>query len=289
MLQPNSYVDEVLLKILKTRIENVNPLLVAISVPFPGNLYASLRCAQWIKKNHPTIKIAMGGGFPNTELRSLSDVRVFEFFDFITLDDGEAPIENLIHYLQNKIPVTSLKRCFTMVEGKLLYINNAACIDYKQGQVGTPDYSDFLLDQYISAIEIVNPMHSLWSNGRWNKLTMAHGCYWGKCTFCDVSLDYIKLYEPITASLLCDRMEEMIAQTGENGFHFVDEAAPPAIMRSLALEIIKRKLIVDPHSPPNFRVDGVLPHIDDFYDEFKIKKTDSLYIKYNLRVKIFSD
>ena len=244
MLQPNSYVDEVLLKILKTRIENKNPLLVAISVPFPGNLYASLRCAQWIKKNHPSIKIAMGGGFPNTELRSLSDIRVFEFFDFITLDDGEAPIENLIHYLQNKIPVTSLKRCFTMVEGKLLYINNADCIDYKQGQVGTPDYSDFLLDQYISAIEIVNPMHSLWSNGRWNKLTMAHGCYWGKCTFCDISLDYIKLYEPITASLLCDRMEEMIAQTGENGFHFVDEAAPPAIMRSLALEIIKRKLIV---------------------------------------------
>ena len=73
---------------------------------------------------------------------------------------------------------------------------------------------------------------------------MAHGCYWGKCTFCDVSLDYIKLYEPITASLLCDRMEEMIAQTGENGFHFVDEAAPPALMRALALEIIRRKLVV---------------------------------------------
>jgi hypothetical protein len=101
-----------------------------------------------------------------------------------------------------------------------------------------------LLDQYISAIEIVNPMHSLWSDGRWNKLTMAHGCYWGKCTFCDISLDYIKLYEPITASLLCDRMEEMIHQTGTNGFHFVDEAAPPALMRALALEIIKRKLIV---------------------------------------------
>jgi radical SAM superfamily enzyme YgiQ (UPF0313 family) len=244
MQQPNSYIDEVLLNILKTRIENINPLLVAISVPFPGNLYASLRCAQWIKKHYPSIKVAMGGGFANTELRSLSDVRVFEFYDFITLDDGEAPIENLIHYLQEKIPVTSLKRCFTLVDGKLIYINNAACTDYKQGQVGTPDYSDFLLDQYISAIEIVNPMHSLWSNGRWNKLTMAHGCYWGKCTFCDISLDYIKLYEPITASLLCDRIEEMIAQTGENGFHFVDEAAPPAIMRALALEIIKRKLVV---------------------------------------------
>jgi hypothetical protein len=82
----------------------------------------------------------------------------------------------------------------------------------------------------------------MWSDGRWNKLTMAHGCYWGKCTFCDISLDYIKIYEPIAASLLCDRMEQMIAQTGERGFHFVDEAAPPALMRSLALEILRRKL-----------------------------------------------
>ncbi len=87
-------------------------------------------------------------------------------------------------------------------------------------------------------------MHSLWSDGRWNKLTMAHGCYWGKCTFCDISLDYIKIYEPIAAKILVDRMEQLITQTGETGFHFVDEAAPPALMKSLALEIIKRGLTV---------------------------------------------
>jgi hypothetical protein len=39
-------------------------------------------------------------------------------------------------------------------------------------------------------------------------------------------------------------MEAIIAQTGETGFHFVDEAAPPALMRALALEILRRKLIV---------------------------------------------
>ncbi len=239
-----TYVDKVLINILQNKMVTIHPLLVAISVPFPGNLYAALRCGQWIKKYYPETKVVMGGGFANTELRSISDARVFEFFDFITLDDGEAPIENLIQYIDGKIPITGLKRSFTLLDGKVSYINNTANADYKQGQVGTPDYSDFLLGQYISAIEIVNPMHSLWSDGRWNKLTMAHGCYWGKCTFCDISLDYIKLYEPIAASLLCDRMLEMIAQTGENGFHFVDEAAPPALMRALALEIIKRKIIV---------------------------------------------
>ncbi|MEO5892206.1 MAG: B12-binding domain-containing radical SAM protein [Ferruginibacter sp.] len=244
LLQEYTYVDKMLIGILQKHMEEINPLLVAISVPFPGNLYAALRCGQWIKAHYPATKIVMGGGFANTELRSLSDARVFDFFDFITLDDGEAPIENLVRHIEGKLSLHELKRSFTLVNGEVTYINNTECTDYKQGQVGTPDYSDFLLDQYISAIEIVNPMHSLWSDGRWNKLTMAHGCYWGKCTFCDISLDYIKLYEPITASLLCDRMEEMIAQTGENGFHFVDEAAPPALMRALALEIIRRKLIV---------------------------------------------
>jgi radical SAM superfamily enzyme YgiQ (UPF0313 family) len=242
--KPDTFIDRILIDILQKKLEFLQPKLVAISVPFPGNLYTSLRCGQWIKQHHPSVKVVMGGGFANTELRSLSDLRVFEFYDFITLDDGEAPLEILWQHINGKKTIDELKRTFTLVDGKVTYINNTACTDYKQGQVGTPDYSDFYLDKYISAIEVINPMHSLWSDGRWNKLTMAHGCYWGKCTFCDISLDYIKNYEPITASLLVDRMEEMVAQTGQNGFHFVDEAAPPALMRALAIEIIRRKLTV---------------------------------------------
>jgi hypothetical protein len=241
--QEPTYIDKILLSILKERIETIQPTLFLISVPFPGNLYSAFRSAQWVKKHYPNIKISMGGGFPNTELRSLSDARVFEFFDYITLDDGETPIEELIANIENPNH-NSYKRTFLLENGKVVYKNNSTKPDYKQSQVGTPDYSDLFLDKYISVIEIVNPMHRLWSDGRWNKLTMAHGCYWGKCTFCDISLDYIKVYEPVAASLLCDRMEEMIAQTGENGFHYVDEAAPPALMRALALEILRRKLAV---------------------------------------------
>ena len=240
----STHIDKILISILERRMTETQPALVALSVPFPGNLYSSFRCAQWIKKYCPSAKVVMGGGFPNTELRSLSDARVFEFFDFITLDDGEAPIENLLQHIQGKKPIEELKRTFVLLNGVVTFIDNKSCSDYKQGQVGTPDYSDFLLNKYISAIEVVNPMHSLWSDGRWNKLTMAHGCYWGKCTFCDISLNYIQHYEPIAASLLCDRIEEITAQTGQTGFHFVDEAAPPALMRALAIEIIRRKIII---------------------------------------------
>lgn len=244
ILQPPTFIDGFTQKILLERLQEIQPRLVCFSVPFPGNLYSAFRSAQWIKAFNPTIKTAMGGGFPNTELRQLSDARVFEFFDFITLDDGELPVELLVNNLSVPQEEQQWKRTFLLENGQVVYKNDTLKPDYKQTQVGTPDYSDLLLDRYISVIEIANPMHSLWSDGRWNKLTMAHGCYWGKCTFCDISLDYIKVYEPVHARILVDRMEELIAQTGETGFHFVDEAAPPALMREVALEILRRKLVV---------------------------------------------
>jgi hypothetical protein len=123
-------------------------------------------------------------------------------------------------------------------------LNESKETDIAQKDLGTPDYSDLHLDNYLSVIELANPMHRMWSDGRWNKLTLAHGCYWGKCTFCDVSLDYIKRYEPITASLICDRIETIISQTGQNGFHFVDEAAPPNLLKELSLEILRRNIKV---------------------------------------------
>ncbi len=242
--QENTYIDIILINLLKVKIENEKPNLVAISAPFPGNLYSAFKCGQWIKKNHPTIKVTFGGGYANTELRSLTDVRVFEYFDFITLDDGEAPILNLIQHIDGKRELENLKRTFTLNSGSVHYFNGSTLPDFKQKDVGTPDYSNLLLDKYLSVIEIANPMHRLWSDGRWNKLTLAHGCYWGKCTFCDISLDYIKTYEAATANILVDRIEELIQQTGNNGFHFVDEAAPPALMREVALEIIRRDLTV---------------------------------------------
>ncbi|WP_423998492.1 B12-binding domain-containing radical SAM protein [Maribacter sp. IgM3_T14_3] len=237
-----TFIDELTLKLLEKQLETVQPKLVCFSVPFPGNLYSAFRCAQFIKANYPDVKIAMGGGFPNTELRSLTDVRVFEFFDFISLDDGELPLELVYQYVVNG--VGELKRTFILEDNKVVYKNDSLRSDYKQIDVGTPDYADLQLTNYISVIEIANPMHSLWSDGRWNKLTMAHGCYWGKCTFCDISLDYIKIYEPVAASLLADRVETLMTQTGESGFHFVDEAAPPSLMKAFALEILKRNLTI---------------------------------------------
>lgn len=238
-----TFIDDILTQLLDEKIKHHHPDLVCISVPFPGNVYGALRCGAYLKSHYPGVKICMGGGYPNTELRTLSDPRVFDYIDFITLDDGEAPLQHLMAHLKQPEPIR-LKRTFMRIGGEVKYFDNSTDKDIPQREVGTPDYSDLLLDSYLSVLEVANPMHRLWSDGRWNKLTLAHGCYWGKCSFCDISLDYIDRYEPVTAVLICDRIEEIITQTGNTGFHFVDEAAPPALMRDLAIEILKRKLVI---------------------------------------------
>ncbi len=241
---PETLVSSILLELLDNKITKWKPDVICLTIPFPGNLYGALKCGQYIKDKYPEIKLVAGGGYVNTELRSLVDERIFDYLDYLCMDDGEAPLLFLLEHLSGEREQRDLKRVFARSNGVVCYYNGAEELDVPQRETGTPDYRELPIHEYLSVIEIINPMHRLWSDGRWNKLTLAHGCYWGKCTFCDVTLDYIKRYEPVTASLICDRIEEIIEQTQQNGFHFVDEAAPPALLLELALEIIRRKLTV---------------------------------------------
>ena len=203
-----------------------------------------MKCGQFIKKHFAHIKIVAGGGYVNTELRALSEPAIFDYVDFISLDDGELPFLNIAGFLQGKKSGEDLKRTFVRIGDEVKYINSTAEKDPSHAETGCPDYSDLRLDTYLSLIEIANPMHRLWSDGRWNKLTIAHGCYWHQCSFCDTTLDYIKRSESAPAKVLVDRIERVMAQTGQTGFHFVDEAAPPAALKELAMELLRRKISI---------------------------------------------
>jgi radical SAM superfamily enzyme YgiQ (UPF0313 family) len=237
-------IDRHLQQLTISALSKYQPDLVLLSVPFPGSVYAALRIAQTIKNNYPSVKIGLGGGFVNTELRELSDPRVFNFVDFITLDSGETPLLALIEHLTDKRTINRLVRTFIRNnDGQVQYINWPDP-DIPFEDVGTATWDGLPLGSYLSLLDMLNPMHRLWSDGRWNKLTVAHGCYWKKCSFCDVSLDYISRYETASASLLVDRIEQIVSETGQTGFHFVDEAAPPKILKALAEELIRRNVTI---------------------------------------------
>jgi radical SAM superfamily enzyme YgiQ (UPF0313 family) len=238
-----SLVDDTLQALTLDAIERHQPELVLLSVPFPGSVYAAFRIAQTIKARWPNIKTALGGGFVNTELRELKEPRVFDYFDFVTLDDGEKPILALLEHLQGQRSTSRLVRTFVREEGQVRYVNLMEA-DIPFEEVGTPTWDGLPIERYLSLLDMLNPMHRLWSDGRWNKLTVAHGCYWKKCSFCDVTLDYISRYETASAATLVDRIEAIIAETGQTGFHFVDEAAPPKMLRALAEELLRRNVSI---------------------------------------------
>jgi len=243
-LQKDTIITKLMLSILNEKIKLENPKIIGFSIPFPGNLFTTLKSAKFIKTNFPDIKIVIGGGYVNTELRNLSEIKLFDFVDYVCFDDGELPLLNLLEHILNNKTLENLVRTYIKIENEVKYINNQNFNDFTHSEICTPSYKGLCLENYINTLEMTNPMHRLWNDGKWNKLTLAHGCYWHKCTFCDTSLDYIKRYSKTSASELCDRIQNIVLQTNQNGFHFTDEAAPPAVLKELALEIIKRKIVI---------------------------------------------
>ncbi|MCA9008644.1 MAG: radical SAM protein [Planctomycetaceae bacterium] len=242
---PLNLVDTTLREVTLETLTRHQPHIVLISVPFPGCVYAAFRIAQTIKAQHPEIVTALGGGFVNTELRELAESRVFDFFDYVALDDGERPLLALLEYLKGERPQSQLVRTFVR-NPELNRVDYIHCDepDIPFAEVGTPTWDGLPIAEYLSTLDMLNPMHRLWSDGRWNKLTVAHGCYWKKCSFCDVTLDYIGRFDAVAASLLVDRIEAIVRETGQTGFHFVDEAAPPKALKALAEELLRRNVVI---------------------------------------------
>jgi len=235
---PRSLVDEALHSLTLETLSRHQPTLVLISAPFPGNVYGAFRIAQSIKQSQPSVVTVLGGGYCNTELRTLNEPRVFDYFDFVTLDAGEKPLLALIEHLGGKRPLEQLVRTYTR---QLHFVDHKEA-DIPFSESGTPTYDGLPLNDYLSLLDMLNPMHRLWSDGRWNKLTVAHGCYWKKCSFCDVNLDYISRYDLASTDVLIGRIESLIRETGQTGFHFVDEAAPPKALKALANGLLQRKV-----------------------------------------------
>ena len=241
---PLNLIDRTLVELTQQALRHHSPRVVLVSVPFPGAVYAAFRIAQTVKAHDPTIVTVLGGGYANTELRQLREPRVFDFFDHVTLDAGERPLLALLEHLQGQRSAQRLVRTYRRdASGAVQYVNWIEA-DVAFAEVGTPTWDGLPLDRYLSLLDMLNPMHRLWSDGRWNKLTVAHGCYWKKCSFCDVSLDYISRYEGASAATLVDRIEAIVQETGQTGFHFVDEAAPPKALKALAAELQRRQLSI---------------------------------------------
>lgn len=227
------FIDALIESTTAEELNKYKPETVGITIPFPGTLYSALRIAKCIKNLSPATEVIIGGGYVNTELRQLTDRRIFEFVDKIIFDEGFAPWLGL---LGKSEPVRTLTKDSALPP-------EFCCLTEQKPHL-KPDYTGLDLSDYFSLMEMPNPMHRIWSDGRWLKLQLANGCYWSKCSFCDTSLDYIQRYRPPDIDELVECIIKLKEETGLAGFHFTDEALSPALIRKFCKEIIGRKVTI---------------------------------------------
>jgi len=52
-------------------------------------------------------------------------------------------------------------------------------------------------------------------------------------------------------------------------------------------EYAKQMTVVDPHSLPRFRINGILPHVPQFYEIFEVKEGDGMYLEESKRCNLY--
>ena len=224
-------------KLTDAVMEKHQPEMVVLTVPFPGCLAGALAIARRVRHTCAGVPVVLGGGYVNTELRELSDPQIFDAVDYICLDSGMVP---LLRIADSEPPV----RTFVRENGAVRLFEDDGTV-VLHDLLPAPTLEGLPLGEYVGLFEVLNPVTRLWSDGRWNKLALAQGCCWSRCAFCDTSIDYICRYDPATPSTICDWMASMMAESGFNGFHFVDEALPSDLLDGLCDEILKRGLDVE--------------------------------------------
>ncbi|MBP5673873.1 MAG: radical SAM protein [Victivallales bacterium] len=236
--------------IMETLLDNMteellsegHPRFIGFAIPFPGTLYGAFRMARKIREKSPETKIIFGGGYVNSELRNLEDKRIFDYVDYISFDEGLQP---LLAILKDELaPSGDADGCPQLGHRRVLTKDGWQSLPHcsPSPPMLVPDYDGLDLSKYLSIVEMLNPLHRIWTDGVWLKMQLAQGCYWHKCAFCDLALDYIGRYEPGKATEIVDAMEELMEKTGRRGFHFVDEAVAPTLLKAVSEEILRRSL-----------------------------------------------
>jgi radical SAM superfamily enzyme YgiQ (UPF0313 family) len=236
--------------------------LVLITIPFPGCLLGALACARSARKafgedgslGHRRPSIVFGGGYVSTELRGLRDAGIFDFCDYLSFDAGYGSLASIMEGDEEALYRTMYRRG----DGALVVAGfsegDSARFEEGPGRVLTscpeekrfealereavkgvfPDYRSADFGEYLRIVDSENPMHRLWSDTPWLKYSLAHGCYWRRCSFCDTELEYVADFARTDTEGLLAAAGQVSARTGLYGIHFVDEAMPMAALLDFA-------------------------------------------------------
>jgi len=203
-------------------LEDELPSVVGISICGSFQLGAAFTLARMIKEIEPRIRVVCGGAFFSTMPQALLVLRtadnLFRHVDAYVLNEGERPFLRLIREVFSKLPPQP---------GPNLVLNGQRELSFEPqdclppAEIATPVFPDDAIPKYFRPVRRI-------------PVEVSRGCYWGKCTFCNLAQGANERYRGIPAEQVYRSVQTLTEQHEASEVLFSTLAMAPKILRGLA-------------------------------------------------------
>lgn len=215
------------------------PDIVGISVPTRAQMLAATTLAYLIKQAGLDCHITLGGPHITMLREQLPRVpTLFDLFDSAVLFEGEDPLLQLADTLDAGGDLAQVPDLIWR-DGAQVRVNDPRLADspspddssfvVRRGGTGvrSPDFDGLPLDRYL-APDLVLP------------LITAHGCYHGRCAFCNVGYGTGQGFHALPVEQVLEQINALRTKYGVRHIFFADEAIPPRTLRELSVALAEQ-------------------------------------------------
>lgn len=192
--------------------------LVGFSVCF-GQLPATLLAARRLKKRYPRLSVVLGGSTCVPEI-GFSLLQVFQEIDYVIAGEGEQPLLRLCKHLRGKAgdlgpAVLTRKKNPARRNHQLAVAPSSEVHDLNTLPV--PEYADYFAELKHSGLGFIPEL----------PLEFSRGCWWNKCSFCNLNLQWCG-YRYKKSERMQQEVELLVNKYHCLDLAFTDNALPSA-------------------------------------------------------------
>jgi radical SAM superfamily enzyme YgiQ (UPF0313 family) len=202
--------------------------LVGFSLISEQQFPYTILIAQMIRERSPGAKFILGGPYI-TEMAGqlMHDPRLFDYIDYIVVNEGETALLGIIKHERDDFPLTDPNViCRTTADGPRphIHLEDVRVFDEQC-------FTEFDLSLYECFPERGLPVYS------------SKGCTWCRCAFC--SHDQIMNYREMEVPRFVDKVSKLVEQTSITRIQLSDEDVRPDRLRDMADELNRRSMNIE--------------------------------------------
>jgi anaerobic magnesium-protoporphyrin IX monomethyl ester cyclase len=219
------------------RIERERPAAVGISMTYFSQVMPGLTLVRLIRERFPEIKIILGGAYLTATEHHAESLPVSVIpADALVLHDGEEALDQWLRVtIRGEGKLEDVSNCYVPGDaGIFVRVGERTTVHTDLSKLPSPLWiADGLeLDRYLV------PKYPI-------PLPLSRGCYWGRCSFCNISCQTAATYRTRPPELALEDMRSAIAETGSNWFDLPVDSYRPKELHELSKALIDSELEIE--------------------------------------------